>query len=128
MTTTRAAPVVQERTEVGAPYRLRLTPAVAAALGRYLSPIVAQVRAEFEDRRRTPSPDETDRITSDLSGAPTVPGAQLILLVTLLRHAIGNNVDITLSGVKPAILGSLVAFDIPPDVVLIDSRGRRWTS
>jgi hypothetical protein len=131
MTATLAQPARrqerQERTEAveRQPYRLRLTPDVARQLGRYVSPIVARVRTEFEDRRET-DPDGPDRITIDLAGAPTVPASQLILLVTLLRHAIGNGVQITLSGVTPAIMGSLVTFDTPPDVVLIDSRGRRW--
>lgn len=129
MTATLAAPVRPDRAEVveRQPYRLRLTPHVAAELGRYLAPVVAEVRAAFEDRLRTRSPGGTDEITIDLSGAPTVPGAQLILLVTLLRQTVGNGVEITLAGVRPGILGSLVVFDLPPDVVLTDSRGRRWT-
>ncbi|HUQ54818.1 MAG TPA: hypothetical protein VM306_04155 [Lentzea sp.] len=60
-------------------------------------------------------------------GAPTVPGAQLVMLVKLLRRTLGKGVLIELAGVKPTILGSLVAFGIPLDVAVIDSRGRPWT-
>lgn len=117
-----------EGTEVATrqPHRLWLAPEVARQLGRYLAPIVAQVRTAFEDRRRTQGTGGTDDLTIDMSAAPAAPAAQLVLLVTLLRNALGNDVRITLSGVRPAILGSLVTFDIPRGVVLIDSRGRRW--
>jgi hypothetical protein len=117
--------ITPERTEVATrqPYRLWLAPEVARQLGRYLSPILAQIRTAFEDRHGTGG---TDELAIDMSAASTAPAAQLVLLVTLLRNALGNDVRITLSGVRPAILGSLVTFDIPRGVVLIDSRGRRW--
>lgn len=105
------------------PYRLWLTPEVARHLGRHLSPIVATVRAAFDERGTTGA---ADRLTIDLSAATDVPSAQLVLLVTLLRNALGGGVEITLSGVRPMVLGGLVTFDLPDDVVLIDARGRRW--
>jgi hypothetical protein len=110
------------------PHRLWLAPEVARHLGRYLSPIVATLRAVFDDRRQNQGDDETDRLTIDMSDASTVPGAQLVFLITLLRQAFGNGVEITLSGVKPTALGALVDFEIPRDVVVIDSRGRRWAA
>lgn len=130
MTNTFVATVGQEREEMAGrqPYRLWLAPDVASRLGRYISPIVAKVRTAFDARRQTRGTDEADTLTIDMSDAPNVPSAQLILLVNLLRHALGNGVEITLFGVKPTILGAFVTFDLPRDVVLIDSRGRRWAS
>jgi hypothetical protein len=57
-----------------------------------------------------------------------VPQAQLILLVTLLRSIVGPDTPITLSGVRPMNLGSLVAYDLPGDVVVVDTRGRTWSN
>jgi hypothetical protein len=118
-----------ERTEVATrpPYRLRLAPDVAGRLGRYISPVVATVRTAFEERRREGDTGGADRLTIDLSDATTVPGAQLILLTNLLRQTLGDGVEITLTGARPALMGALVTFDLPRDVVLIDARGRRWT-
>ena len=110
-----------------APYRLRLAPEVAGQLGRYLSPIVATMRTEFEGRRQAREPGAGDRLVIDLSAAATVPSAQLVVLVNLLRAALGNEVEIGLSGVRPMVLGSLVSFDLPHDVAVLDARGRRWT-
>lgn len=109
-------------------YRLRLTPDEVRELGKYLSVIVARVRAAM-----TNDPDEPDlhsikKLTIDLTGALTAPGAQLVMLVRLLRRTLGDGVLIELSGVGPMILTSLVAFGIPRDVTVIDSRGRPWTS
>lgn len=66
------------------------------------------------------------RITADLVGAPTAPGVQLVLLVELLRRALGDDVLIELSGVTPMIRASLVAFGVPGNVIVTDSRGRSW--
>lgn len=106
--------------------RLRMSSDVARELGRYISPIVAKVRSAFDERRRTQGSDEPDALTIDLSDASTVPGAQLILLVNLLRDTLGTSVVITLSGVRPMIMGSLVTFDLPRDLRVIDARGREW--
>lgn len=105
------------------PYSLRLPPDVAADLGRYVSAIVAKVSATYTEDAEAK---QADHLTLDLSAVTTVPIAQLVLLVDLLRRDLGNHVAITLSGVRPAILGSLVAFSIPRGVDVIDSRGRRW--
>lgn len=117
-----------ERTEVAvpSPYRLWLAPDIARELGRHISPIVATVRQAFDERRQAQGAAGSNKLTIDMSDAATVPGAQLILLINLLRQALGSDVGITLSGVKPAITGALVTFDLPGDVVLIDARGRRW--
>jgi hypothetical protein len=104
-------------------HRLRLAPHEVRELGRYLSVIVARVRAAMTDER---GPLPTEKLTIDLAGAPTAPGAQLVLLVKLLRRNLGDGVVIELTGVAPAIRTSLVAFGIPRDVAVIDTSGRSW--
>jgi hypothetical protein len=98
---------------------LRLAPAEVRELGRYLSAIVAKVRATTHPIRK---------LTIDLGGAPTAPAAQLVLLVKLLRRVLGDGVTIELAGVTPMIRTSLVAFDLPEHVTVIDSRGRSWST
>jgi ABC-type transporter Mla MlaB component len=107
-------------------YRLRLAPHEVRELRKYLSVIVARVRAAMADVGE-PGPHSIKKVTIDLAGAPTAPGAQLVVLVRLLRRTLGEGVLIELSGVTPTILTSLVAFGIPQDVTVIDSRGRPWT-
>lgn len=109
-------------------YRLRLTTDEVRELGKYLSVIVARVRAAMTDDPDEPERHSIKKLTIDLAGAPTAPGAQLILLVKLLRRTLGSGVLIELSGVRPTILTSLVAFGIPREVAVIDSRGRPWTN
>lgn len=104
--------------------RIQPTRDVAGQLGRYVSAIAAKVRATFG----TGKAGEPSELIIDLSRAAELPQAQLTLLLSLLRHIVGNGTTITLSGVRPMILGSLVAFDLPDDVVVVDTRGRRWTS
>ncbi|MFI7672231.1 hypothetical protein [Actinophytocola sp. NPDC049390] len=101
--------------------RIRPTRDVAGQLGRYVSAIVAKVRAAYD----TGEPGE---LVIDLSHAATVPQAQLILLLNLLRPIVGNDTRITLSGMRPMNLGSLVGYDLPDNVVVVDTRGRRWTT
>lgn len=107
-------------------YRLRLAPHEVRELGKYLSVIVGRVRAAMTEADES-GPYSIKKLTIDLAGAPTAPGAQLVMLVRLLRRTLGNGVLIELSGVAPTILTSLVAFGIPRDVTVIDSRGRPWT-
>jgi hypothetical protein len=115
-------------TLVRPPFRIRPTREVARELGRYLPAITAQARAAFGTRRGTGAAGEPGELVIDLSHATALPQAQLILLVTLLRGIVGDGTTITLSGVRPMVLGSLVAFDLPGDVVVVDTRGRRWTN
>ncbi|MEU0878186.1 hypothetical protein ABZ345_06275 [Lentzea sp. NPDC005914] len=107
-------------------YRLRLTPDEVRRLGKYLSVIVARVRAATTGDERDRHPIE--KLTIDLAGAPTAPGSQLVMLVRLLRRTLGNGVHIELSGVGPMIRTSLTAFGIPRDVTVTDLRGRSWIS
>jgi hypothetical protein len=102
---------------------LRIQPSreVAGQLGRYVSAIAAKVRAAYDDA------DEPAELIIDLSHAAEVPQAQLTLLVNVLRPIVGHDTTITVSGVRPMILGSLVVYDLPDDVVVVDTRGRRWT-
>jgi hypothetical protein len=109
-------------------FRIQPTRDVARELGRYLSAIAAKVQATFDTHRGTGDAEEPSELVIDLSHATELPQAQLILLVTLLRRIVGDRTTITLSGVRPMILGSLVAFDLPKDVVVVDTRGRRWTN
>ncbi|GHH39429.1 hypothetical protein [Lentzea cavernae] len=109
-------------------HRLRLAPHEVRELRKYLSAIVSRVQAAMADDPDEPGLRAIKKLTIDLDGAPSVPGAQLVMLVKLLRRKLGNGVLIELAGVRPTILGSLVAFGIPPDVTVIDSRGRPWTS
>ncbi|WP_143035803.1 hypothetical protein [Lentzea fradiae] len=103
-------------------YRLRLAPREVRELRKYLSVIVARVRAAMIGGSRTPG-----KLVVDLDGATDVPVVQLVMLVKLLRRNLGGGVHIELSGVRPAVVGSLVAFGIPQDVSVTDSRGRAWT-
>ena len=102
--------------------RIRLTSDVAKHLGRYVSAIAATLRAEFDTDRGTGD------LIIDLSQATEVPPAQLLLLVNLSRRIIGHGPTITLSGVRPMVLGPLTAFDLPDNVVVVDARGRQWTN
>lgn len=99
------------------PFRITLTREVARELGRYIPAITDKVRAAAEKPRE---------LEIDLSEAAELPQAQLVLLVSLLRAVVGNGTTITLSGVRPRNVGWLVAYDLPGDVVVIDSRGRRY--
>lgn len=108
----------------GGTYRLRLAAAEVRELGRYLSAIVARVRAAMPGE----GPHPIRKLTIDLAGAPTTPVAQLVLLVRLLRRTLGDGVTIELAGVTPMIRTSLVAFGLPGEVTVIDSRGRSWSS
>lgn len=104
------------------PRRLRLTRDVAKNLGRYVPAITAKLRAEFDTHG---APGELE---IDLSDATEVPQSQLTFLITLLRRAIGDGTTITLSGVRPMVLHSLTTHGLPDDVVVADTRGRRWTN
>jgi hypothetical protein len=99
------------------PLRITLSREVARELGRYVSAIADTVRDAEEKPRE---------LDIDLSEAVELPQAQLVLLVNLVRAIVGDGTTITLSGVRPMNVGSLVAFGLPGDVVVIDSRGRRW--
>ncbi|KOV87906.1 hypothetical protein [Nocardia sp. NRRL S-836] len=105
-------------------YRLRLASHEVHELGRYLSAIAARVRA-MTDR---PEGHPIEKLTVDLAGAPAAPVAQLVLLGRLLRQALGGGVLLELAGVTPMIYTSLVAFGVPRDVTVIDTRGRRWAA
>jgi hypothetical protein len=102
--------------------RIRPSRHVAGQLGRYVSVIVAKVREAFDDA------EEPGELVIDLSQAIELPQAQLTLLLNLLRPAVGYGTVITLSDVRPMVLGSLVGFDLPDGVVVVDTRGRTWTS
>ena len=102
--------------------RIRPSRNVTAELGRYVSVMVAKVRETFDDA------DEPGELVIDLSQAAELPQAQLTLLLNLLRPVVGTGTVITLSGVRPMVLGSLVGFDLPDGVVVVDTRGRTWTS
>ena len=106
-----------------APYELRLSAAVARELGRYLTPIVARVKHAITERTAT-----TDRLTIDLTDAAAVPGSSLITLITLLRHALGPDAVITLTGVRPQVVSTLVSFGLPHGTVVVDSKGRQWVA
>jgi hypothetical protein len=111
----------------GTAFRIALTRDVAEELGRYLTPITAAVRATFDAHRATTGTAAPAELVIDLTDAARLPQAQLTLLLTLLRPIVGDGTTITLSGVRPMILGALVAFDLPDDVVVTGTRGRRWT-
>ncbi|WP_459722118.1 hypothetical protein [Actinophytocola sp. KF-1] len=98
---------------------------MAAELGRYVSAITAKTAATWEAEGNAGVPHE---LVIDLSDAAQVPLSQLVLLVDLLRGVVGHGTTITLSGVRPMILGSLVAYGVPEGVVVIDNRGRRWAT
>ncbi|TDQ00432.1 hypothetical protein [Labedaea rhizosphaerae] len=106
--------------------RIRLTRDDTRELGRYLSTIARRVRAAIDAHRGADGAEEPGEFIIDLSDATELPQAQLILLVTLLRRTVGSGTTFTLCGVRPMLLGSLVAFDLPDDVVVVDTTGRRW--
>lgn len=103
-------------------YRLRVPPDIGRQLDRYVSAMVLELRRRFENRGFGGS----GEVVLDLSDVSVVPGSALVLLVNLLRRTLGDGVGITLTGVRPAILASLTAFDLPDGVAVIDSRRRRW--
>ncbi len=107
------------------PYRIHLRRDVASELGRYVSAITAKTASGWEPHRGNAGAPE---LVIDLSDAAQVPLSPLVLLVDLLRGVVGHGTTITLSGVRPMILGSLVAYGVPEDVVVIDNRGRRWVN
>jgi hypothetical protein len=107
--------------------RIYLTPDVAEHLDRYVPAISATVRATFAPHGGTDDVDQPSELIIDLSQVVELPQSQLILLLNLSRRIIGNDVTITLSGVRPTILGPLVGFELPDGVVVFDARGRRWT-
>jgi hypothetical protein len=43
-----------------------------------------------------------------------------------LRRLVGGDGRIEVVGVSPAIAGALTAFDLPAEVTVTDTRGRRW--
>ena len=101
-------------------------PGRGGQLDRYVPAIAAKARAIFDTHRG--DAEEPSELIIDLSHAAELPQSQLILLVTLLRRIVGDGPTITLSGVRPMILGSLVGFGLPDDVVVVDTRGREWSS
>lgn len=107
-------------------FRMRIPQDIAGKLDRYVSAIVADLRRRFEDRGKNRSADGSRAVVLDLTGVSEVPHSALILLVTLLRRTLGDDVAITLTGVGPAVLAPLTALEFPPGVEVIDSRRRRW--
>lgn len=106
--------------------RMRVPAEMARELDRYVSAIVAALRRRFDDRGENRGVAGSREVILDLSDVSVVPHSALMLLVTLLRRALGDDVTITLTGVSAAVLAPLTAFDLPHGVAVIDSRRRRW--
>jgi hypothetical protein len=63
----------------------------------------------------------------DLSDVPTTACcAELVFLAGLLRRVLGPQVPVSLIGVNPALAAPLIGGGMPDDVMMIDTRGRRW--
>jgi ABC-type transporter Mla MlaB component len=118
-------PSAPERTSTR--IRMRVPADMARELDRYVSAIVAALRRRFDDRGEDRGVAGFRELILDLSDVPVVPHSALMLLVTLLRRTLGDDVTITLTGVSAAVLPPLTAFDLPHGVAVIDSRRRRWS-
>ena len=109
-------------------FRIQPTRDVARELGRYVSAIVAKVRATLDTHRGTGDAEEPSELIIELSHATqlptgaTDPSPHPVATRRRQRH------DHHTVGRAPMVLGSLVAFDLPDDVVVVDTRGRRWTN
>jgi hypothetical protein len=105
------------------PVRIQVTPDDARTLHRSIPRLVDRAR-----RGLAASPGTTRRdIVVDLSAVPPTPiAAPLLLLVNLLRRLVGGNGRIEVIGVSPALAGALTAFDLPVEVTVTDTSGRRW--
>lgn len=119
--TTSPAPV--PTAAAARPVRIRVTADDARTLHRSIPRLVAEAR-----RWLAASPGTVLRdLVVDLSAVPPTPiAAPLLLLVNLLRRLVGGDGRIEVVGVSPAILGALTAFDLPAEVTVTDTRGRRW--
>lgn len=125
----QAAPTEKpDPTALPPPRGLRLTRDVAKHLGRYVPAVTAKLRAELDTHQGPSDAVEPIELDIDLSDATEVPQSQLALLLTLLRRTIGNGRTITLSGVRPMVLNSLTTHGLPDDILVVDTRGRRWTN
>lgn len=117
----RPAPPADERR----PVVVRLTADEATLLHRSMSRLVRESRQRLVSR-----PEGARReLVLDLSAVPPVPVlAPLLLLIRLLRRLLGPDGRMDVTGVNPALVGALTAFDLPDGVGLVDTRGRRWSS
>jgi hypothetical protein len=102
--------------------RIQVTPDDARTLHRSIPRLVAEAR-----RRLAASPGMPGRdLVVDLSAVPPTPiAAPLLLLVNLLRRLVGRDGRIDVVGVSPALAAALTAFDLPAEVTVTDTRGRR---
>jgi hypothetical protein len=103
---------------------VRVTADEVASLHRSVSRLVQEARQQLAS--------EADRagreLVLDLSAVPPVPAlAPLLLLIRLLRRLLGPGGRVDVTGVSPALVGALTAFDLPDGVGLVDTRGRHWS-
>jgi hypothetical protein len=104
------------------PVRIRVTPDDARTLHRSIPRLVAEARRRLAASPGTPGRD----LVVDLSAVPPTPiAAPLLLLVNLLRRLVGSDGRIDAVGVSPALAAALTAFDLPAEVTVTDTRGRR---
>jgi hypothetical protein len=102
---------------------LRVTREEARTLHRSIPALVGRVRQELASQGSHPR----RVIVLDLSAVPPTPIASpLLFLVHLLRRLAAADAMIDVTGVTPALVAALTAYDLPTGVTLIDTRGRRW--
>jgi hypothetical protein len=118
---TLARPTAHHRCCPGRAAVLHITADQARNLHRTIPVLVADIRQRLAGQR-----DELN-IMLDLSAVPPTPAAApLLFLVNLLRRITSPNLEIVVVGVAPALAAAMTAYDLPQNVTLVDTRGRRW--
>jgi hypothetical protein len=120
-----AAPWCTQRRTTGAVSEgqvvLHITADQVRNLHRTIPVLIADIRQRLAEQR-----DDLD-IMLDLSAVPPTPAAApLLFLVNLLRRIASPNMEIVVVGVAPALAAAMTAYDLPQNVTLVDTRGRRW--
>jgi hypothetical protein len=105
------------------PAVLRVTRDEVRVLHRSIPVLANRIR-----HQRTTDPGEACRtIVLDIAGVPPAPApAPLLFLLGLLRRLADTDARIDITGVTPALVAAMTAFDMPDGVSLVDTRGRRW--
>ena len=114
-------PVGKEKVEIA------LDPHQVEDLPRAIPRLLDEVRGKLSRLAGRRAPE----VVIDLSAVPPVPACSPLLLLfrlvrLLLRRSVGPDARVVVTGVGPALSACFVP-DLPTGVVLVDTRGRRWS-